>query len=196
MEVFRKVTGLLGVNSYFLTNGQDTVVVDGGENYSAIIDFCAERKLRLNALLLTHAHFDHAGNAARIQRNGAKVYVGAADAQKLLTGIGTLDRRFEVLTPDVIVNDGDAINVCGMTFKVLATPGHTEGSVTYMTDDVLFTGDTLFCGTYGRTDFSGGNQKDMFESLKKLFAIKGDYKVYPGHGDITTLDEERGRYSF
>ncbi len=196
MEVFRIVTGLLGVNSYFLVNGSDAVVVDGGESYSSIANFCSERKLNLRALLLTHAHFDHAGNAARIQQSGALVYVGASDVEKLTTGVGTLDKRFEVLTPDVIVNDGDTLNVCGMTFKVLTTPGHTEGSVTYMVNDVLFTGDTLFCGTYGRTDFPGGNQSDMFASLKKLFSIEGDYKVYPGHGDLTTLNAERNRYSF
>ena len=146
------------------------------------------------ALLLTHAHFDHAGNAKKLQDDGAKVYIGEFDAPKLLNDLNLsrdFGRSFDYLTADVKLCDGQEIEVCGLKFKVVHTPGHTDGSVCYLIDNMLFTGDTLFLESVGRTDFPTGDRDALVNSVKKLFALSGDYAVYPGHEDFTTLSHER-----
>ena len=100
-------------------------------------------------------------------------------------------RKFEYLTADKTFDDGDEIDVCGINIKVIATPGHTDGSVCFLVDNLLFTGDTLFLGSVGRTDFKSGNREDLVRSIKKLFNLDGDYAVYPGHDEFTTLEHER-----
>ena len=194
-------SGPLKVNTYFLIdeNTGRSVVIDGGENYNLVKKTEKERGLIIEALLLTHAHFDHSGNAAKLQKDGAKVYIGEKDADKLLNG-GTLSedfgRKFESLVADRTVKDGDRINLCGIDIEVIGTPGHTDGSVTYKVGNMLFTGDTLFSESVGRTDFPTGNRDDLIASVKKLFALSGDYEVFPGHEEFTTLSHERKYNSF
>lgn len=89
------------------------------------------------------------------------------------------------------LEEGQELQLAGVAFRVLHTPGHTKGSVTFQAEDVLFTGDTLFCGSIGRTDFAGGDMGQMRASLKRLAAIPGDYRVYPGHEGLTRLGRER-----
>ena len=96
------------------------------------------------------------------------------------------------MIPDLCTyDDGDTLPLGGLTIEVITTPGHTEGGVTLRVGDALFTGDTLFAGSMGRTDFPGGNAGTMYESLRRLAALPGDYQVYPGHMDSTTLESER-----
>ena len=99
--------------------------------------------------------------------------------------------HFNPVTKFTEVKDGDTITQDELTFKVLHTPGHSAGSVCYICDDVIFSGDTLFCGSMGRTDFEDGSSEEILKSLKKLANLKGDYKVYPGHFQSTTLEAER-----
>lgn len=196
MKIYHLRTGPLNVNTYFLVNEQtkEAVIIDGGENYKRIKQVEEQLGVKIKALLLTHAHFDHSGNAKKLQDDGAKVYIGELDANKLLDD-GTLashfGRKFEHLTADVKVKDGQEFCECGITFTVIATPGHTDGSVTYMTENALFTGDTLFLECVGRTDFPTGNKDVLVNSVKRLFALEGEYTVYPGHDDFTTLSHER-----
>lgn len=194
-------SGPLKVNTYFLINEEtrETVVIDGGENYNLIKKTEKENGLKITALLLTHAHFDHSGNAAKLQKDGVKVYIGSKDADKLRFG-GTLGedfgREFESLTADYTLKDGDKINLCGIEIEVIGTPGHTDGSVTYKTGNMLFTGDTLFLESVGRTDFPTGNREELVDSVKKLFALSGDYDVFPGHEEFTSLSHERKHNPF
>ena len=100
-------------------------------------------------------------------------------------------RQFEYVDADYTFTDGDKLNICGIEIQVVLTPGHTDGSATFIVGNAMFTGDTLFLESVGRTDFISGNREDLVKSVKKLFAIKGDFNVYPGHEDFTTLEHER-----
>ena len=195
MKIYHLQSGPLRVNSYFLVNNENqAIVIDSGENYKKIKQTEQQLGVEIKAVLLTHAHFDHAGNAKKLQDDGAKIYISKLDAPKLLNEdnlSSSFGRKFDYLTADFTFSDGDELDVCGIKVKVIATPGHTNGSVCFLIENALFTGDTLFNGSVGRTDFKSGNRADMVLSLRKLFALDGDYSVYPGHDEFTTLDHER-----
>ena len=196
MKLYHLTTGLLHVNTYILVN-EDTneaVIIDCGERYKQIKETLQSLEVKAVAVLLTHAHFDHSGCAKKLQDDGAKIYISKLDAPKLLNEqnlSSDFGRKFEYLTADKIFSDGDEFEIIGIKFKAIITPGHTDGSATFIVDNMLFTGDTLFLGSVGRTDFVTGNREDLISSIKKLFALEGDYSVYPGHDGFTTLSHER-----
>lgn len=195
MKLYHLITGLLRVNTFLLqTEEGNLVVIDPGENYKKIKEAEQNLGMKIKAVLLTHAHFDHAGCAKKLQDDGALIYVSELDAPKLKNeyNLGShFGRKFEYLTADFTFDGGQTIDVLGIKFKVLSTPGHTDGSVCFMLDNMLFTGDTLFYGSVGRTDMLGGDRQALNNSIKMLFSLDGDYSVYPGHGDFTTLEHER-----
>ena len=196
MKILHLQSGPLNVNTYFLVNGQTgtAVVIDGGENYKSVKQAEEKYGFKIKAVLLTHAHFDHAGNAKKLQDDGAKIYISEKDAPKLCDGdnlASDFGRHFESLIPDGVFKDGDILNLEGIEIKVILTPGHTDGSACFIVGNAIFTGDTLFRGCVGRTDFKTGSSKDMIASVKRLFSLEGDYAVYPGHDEFTTLDYER-----
>ncbi|MBR0189294.1 MAG: MBL fold metallo-hydrolase [Clostridia bacterium] len=178
---------------------REAVAIDGGENYKLIKRTEEENGFKIKHLLLTHAHFDHAGNAALLQADGAKVYISALDGEKLAGG-GTLaenfGRKFNSLKADVLLFGGEKLSLSNIDIEVIATAGHTDGSLTFKTGDMLFTGDTLFLESVGRTDFPTGDRAALIKSVKKLFALDGDYRVFPGHEDFTTLSHEREYNTF
>ena len=199
MKLYHLVTGPLRVNTYFLVNEQtnQAVVIDSGENYKKIKQTEQSLGVKIEAVLLTHAHFDHAGNAKKLQDDGAKIYISKIDAPKLKNHenlSSDFGRQFEYLDADYTFSDGEKLKICGIEFEVIMTPGHTDGSATFIVGNAMFTGDTLFLESVGRTDFISGNRDDLVTSVKKLFALSGDYSVYPGHEDFTTLEHER-RYN-
>jgi glyoxylase-like metal-dependent hydrolase (beta-lactamase superfamily II) len=196
MKIYHVTTGLLGVNTYFLVNEQtkNAILIDGGESYKAIKKTESDLGVKITTLLLTHAHFDHAGNAGQLQKDGVKVLISEIDAQKLSNGLNLASdfgRKFNSFVPDETLKDGQVLNIEDIQIKVIATPGHTDGSLTFMIGNNLFTGDTLFFESIGRTDFPTGNKTQLINSVKKLFALEGDYNVYPGHQEFTTLSHER-----
>ncbi len=172
----------------------EAAVIDCGENYNLIKKTEKEYGFTVKAVLLTHAHFDHAGCAKKLQDDGAKIYVSDKDAPKLLNEenlASAFGRKFDKLVADETFTDGEKLCVCGIKIEVIATPGHTDGSVSFIVGNMLFTGDTLFFRSVGRTDFPSGSREALVASVKKLFALSGDYIVYPGHEEFTTLSEER-----
>ncbi len=202
IDIRRVSCGLLQENCYIVQSEgrDDCVVVDPGDEYPRLKAAVGDR--RVGAVLLTHGHFDHIMAAGEFARDfGAPVYVGAEDGEMLndaqksgyagMMGFPTAD-----WTPISAAPYGEALSVCGMDFAVLPTPGHSRGSVClYLADEgVLFSGDTMFRAGYGRLDLYGGNMRAMIDSLKKLVALPEDLKVYPGHGEVTTIGEERARY--
>ena len=194
--------GLLQENCYIVRaeGRDDCVVIDPGDDYPRLKAAIGDR--RVGAVLLTHGHFDHIMAAGDMARDfDAPVYVGAADVEMLgdaeksgyagMMGIPRAD-----WTPIEAIPYGDALSVCGLDFTVLPTPGHSRGSVClYLEGEgVLFSGDTMFRAGYGRLDLYGGNMRAMIDSLKVRFALPQAVKVYPGHGEATTIGEERARY--
>ncbi len=194
-KVYRIVGGVLQTNSYVVTaNDVDCIVVDCCDA-DRLSEFFAENNLKCRALLLTHAHFDHCKDAAVLQKAGAEIYVHGDDVA-LIDGKGNLAEAmgFEFISfrPDVIVNDGDILDLYGVRVKVIHTPGHTSGGVCYLSENFLFSGDTLFKESVGRTDFPTGDRKQLSDSVKeKLFTLNQDYDVLPGHGEPTRLFFER-----
>lgn len=202
MKLFHVINGLLRVNSYYLVNEQTggAVVIDPGENYNRVKSTEKECGFTVKAVLLTHAHFDHAGTAKKLQDDGAKIYISDIDAPKLHNddNLGKMfGRRFnEDCFADFTFKDGDILDVEGFKIKALLTPGHTDGSACFILDNMLFSGDTLFCESVGRTDFPTGNHNDLVSSVLRLFSLSGEYDVYPGHEQFTTLSHERKYNTF
>ena len=184
-------------NTYILTaDGVHAVVIDPA--HAGVLDELKARGLTCAFALLTHCHFDHADGVVALQKAGAKVL--CSEEENAL--IGTQANLYALFgapyTPfsvDATFRDGDELSLCGIQFKALVTPGHTAGSSCYLLETgetrALFTGDTLFQGTVGRTDFPSGSRTVLNESLKRLRDLEGDYDVYPGHEEKTSLQVER-----
>ena len=187
MKLTSLTAGSIGTNCYMLYDEAtlEAVVIDPGDEAELAEARIRALGLQVRAILLTHGHFDHGGDAERIRRlSGAPVYLHPADRAlpSWLTHGLTADRELA---------DGDELDLAGMVFTVLHTPGHTPGSVCFLCGDLLFAGDTLFAGSCGRTDLPGGSGADMLRSLRRLAELDGDYRVFPGHGEETTLERER-----
>ena len=167
----------------------ECVVIDPGDESNTILDYLEDNGLLCKAVFLTHGHFDHVGACdALAEETGAKVFMNASDDRDNMHS-----PHFPYSLPDNgrYYDDGDVINIAGMTFEIIGTPGHTPGGVTIKTENALFTGDTLFRGSCGRTDLDGGNIDELMSSLKKICSVDGDFEVYPGHMDTTTLIKEK-----
>lgn len=183
--------GQLEENCYIVTNETtlECVVIDPGDESNTILDYLESNRLSCKAIFLTHGHFDHTGACDAVsEETGAPVYMHKADDRKNVT-----DNHIVYTLPEngMYYKDGDSIEAAGMKFEILATPGHTAGSVTLKVNNALFTGDTLFRGSCGRTDLKTGDPSAMTESLKKLCSLEGEFEIYPGHMDPTSLVRER-----
>ncbi len=187
MEVIHISAEPYFTNCFLLVgNNGHAVAIDPAAPVARFVEALDERNAQLAYVFLTHGHFDHTAAVDELRnRTGAKVLLGEADAQ-------LKDGNLFRITPDGYFTDGQAITVDDMEFSVIATPGHTPGSVCIRTGDLLFTGDTLFSEDCGRTDLKGGSAADMAASLKKLkYEVEGDPQVFPGHEEFTTLEKER-----
>ncbi len=172
-------------------------VIDPGDEAPTILAHIRRLSLTVEAILLTHAHFDHMGAAAAVQRvTGAPLYVHAEDERALTDPAYSVMPIAEPLAADHLLQDGDAVSVGDMTFTVMHTPGHTRGSVCYRCEDVLFAGDTLFAGSIGRTDFNGGDMGAMRQSLRRLCALPDEWRVVSGHGEDTAIGYEKQQNPF
>lgn len=181
--------GQLETNCYIVTNETtlECVVIDPGDESNTILDYIEDNRLKCRAVMLTHGHFDHVGAADTVaEETGATVYLNSRDCRS-----GDLHFPYQLPADGINYDDGDLIDEAGMRFEILATPGHTPGGVTIKCEDALFTGDTLFRGSCGRVDLPGGDAMKEMLSLKRICSIEGDYEVYPGHMDSTSLERER-----
>lgn len=180
------------------------LIIDEKTNQSALVD-CNEFSQKmidmigdtdLKYILLTHGHFDHIIGVKSVkEKYGAQVVISKEDEPMLNSSKLSLavfcNAPQNNVDSDIIVKDGDEIILGEIKIKVMATPGHTSGSVCYIAENCIFSGDTLFYCSCGRTDFPSGSPEQMMSSLQKLKALDGDYKVYTGHNNLTTLDFER-----
>ena len=195
MQVIKIVPKVFASNCYLLTaDGENAVAID--PSVPAVLEEAARRNLTIRYVLLTHGHFDHIGGCAALQAAGAKV--GCLEKERALAlGKDNLGELFSCMVPpfsvDFTFQDEDTLALCGLNIRVLSTPGHTAGSCCYLCEDAMFTGDTLFCGAVGRTDLPTSDGAALARSLRKLKALAGDYTLYAGHGEDSTLEGERTR---
>ena len=189
MKIITLVLGPLETNCYLVSDERSGLcaVIDPATRSAKILETVQAQGWRVGCILLTHAHFDHTGALKSLHAAlpDVPVYVHAQDT----------DNNTNMSNGNLVYTntyaDGDTVSCGGLTFRVLHTPGHTPGSVCLQCENALFTGDTLFAGSYGRTDFIGGDDAAMRRSLARLGHLEGDYTVLPGHGESSTLDYER-----
>ena len=169
-----------------ITNAKHGVLIDAAAEPGVYLKALDEAGATLTHILLTHGHYDHVGAVAALKKaTGCKVYMDPVDAQ---------GSQLLPLTPDVITDEWPAngeLVIDELRFEIYRTPGHTKGGVCLSCYGLLFSGDTLFAGSMGRTDLPGGNDAQMLASLRRLAQIEGDYTVYPGHMNATTLAREK-----
>ncbi|HEX3026705.1 MAG TPA: MBL fold metallo-hydrolase [Clostridia bacterium] len=191
--------GPIETNCYILCDetAKKAAVIDPGFEAEKILEELGRTGCSAEYVILTHGHFDHISAAGQVAgETGAKLAAFAEEedfikdpAANLSSGFGK--GIFKPLEPDILVRDGETLALGSMTLRFLLTPGHTGGSGCILCGDCLFTGDTLFRGGAGRTDFPTGDYPSLIKSLRRLASLKGDYRVYPGHGGITSLNAER-----
>lgn len=192
MKVKLLRVGPIGTNCYILEDDQTNLaaVIDPGDEPELIQEALEKEGVEVRYLLLTHGHYDHTTAVPALHRvyPQADIYIHRADANGAGSTLFPLAGEVDDLK---LYDEGDVIRLGDHEIQVLHTPGHSPGSVTLKVEDVLFTGDTLFAGSCGRTDLRGGSYEQIMQSLKRLGELKGDFHVCPGHEATSTLERER-----
>lgn len=184
--------GVIQANCYIVTDEKtmECAVIDPGAESNTIMKYLESNGLSCRFILLTHGHFDHTGAVEALQeQTKATVCISSKEIAKKPFEFAY---KFKIPSRGVVyAADGDAYQVGSLIFRVIETPGHSDGGLTFLCEDALFTGDTLFRNSIGRTDLPGCSYDAMMVSLCKLYHLEGDYEVYPGHMEATTLERER-----
>ena len=193
MNILSLTVGPIMTNCYLLCDEERKVcaVIDPGAEAGRITRAAESAGCTPVCILLTHGHYDHTGGVEELlkQYPGIPVYLSRRD-QHGGEG-GELARLFPTLSGATDYDEGDTVPVGGLTVSVLATPGHSAGSVTLLCGDAMFSGDTLFAGSCGRTDLATGDGSEMLSSLARLGRLEGEFRVLPGHMDASLLSRER-----
>ena len=184
--------GELGTNCYLLEDEDSKLcaLIDPGDEAGRILEQVEKDGMQVKYILLTHGHYDHTTAVPELHEKlpEAEIYIHQADSHGAGGRLFPLASQVDDL---LLYDEGDVLQLGGLTIEVMNTPGHSLGSVVLKVGDVLFTGDTLFAGSCGRTDLRGGNYEQMLASLKRLALLEGDYHVLPGHDVASTLERER-----
>lgn len=200
------VLGPVGTNCYIYYNetDKDAIIIDPADKPEVIRDFIEKEQLNLKAVLLTHGHFDHIGAVKDLcEKYNVKIYGHEAEEEVLVNpeinlsvGLGRTQLSFRL---DEKLRDNQTLDIIGLSIRVLHTPGHTVGGVCYYipSEGILFSGDTLFACSVGRTDFPGGSSRQLISSVRdKLFKLPEDTLVFPGHGEQTSIKFEKSHNPF
>lgn len=198
MLIKKLVVGPLQENCYIVADEmtKQAIVIDPGDEGDRINDVIKDEGLNITAIICTHAHFDHVGAAGDIKAaTGAKILIHKEDVETY--GMAKDQAAFwgfdvdDLPDPDGFLAEGDEVKAGGLTFKVFHSPGHSPGSIYLYGEGVVITGDTLFQGSVGRTDFPGGSHEKLKDSFRQLLQLPDDTKVYSGHGNETTIGREK-----
>jgi hydroxyacylglutathione hydrolase len=198
MKIDRLVVGQLQNNCYVVYDEKSLagMVVDPGDEPDRILAAVHGKRLKIIYIVCTHGHFDHIGGVGEIKegtggkivlhRDDLDLYLRAGD-QAALWGFGVGHQP----NPDIFVSEGDELHVGDMKFTVLSTPGHSPGGICLYGEGLLLSGDTVFAGSVGRTDLFGGNMNDLKKSFRRLISLPPETRILPGHGDLSTVGQEK-----
>ena len=195
MEIIKRCLGMLAANCFIIRNDNEVVVIDPGGNAEIIYPYIEDRKLTY--VINTHGHYDHiAANNDLKAHYDTRLAVGTLDHELLLDPMlnlsATFDTPFISITPDLLLSEGDTLQFDNNRLEVIHTPGHTKGSICLKIGNNLFSGDTLFYRSIGRTDLPTGSYEELEKSIKtKIYTLPDDTKVYTGHGEETIIGEEK-----
>ena len=204
MKIITLMLGRFAVNTYivFNENSNECAVIDPGDGFERIEYELQKNNLTPTGIILTHSHFDHVGSLQELkQKYGCPIYLHRDDVEMLGDSVKNLSSHFcdepiEIYNPEYQLSDNDTFEVAGLKFKTIHTPGHVKGCAVYRCENILFTGDTLFEGCCGRCDLWSSNASDMRKSLDRLFTLDDNLKVLSGHGNPTTIGEQRNFYKY
>ena len=209
-QIYQLPLGALQTNCYIIPGENGRAVVIDPASATEVEMFLDSHGLKTGTIIVTHGHYDHFAGAAALQESsGAVIYASAPDAEMYSSAekcwADFMPVAFRAIKPDMLFSDGEEFTAEGLRFRVMGAPGHTAGSCLLFLDSdggqEAFCGDVVFLMGVGRTDGYSGSTRDMLDSLERIAKLPGDYKLYPGHGSLTTLDYERqnnpylGRYA-
>lgn len=199
MEITVLTVGPVFTNCYIINKEGSTscLVIDPGDEAQKIASYIKKNNFTCEGILLTHGHYDHiTGVGELISLVGGKLYACEKERELLMDprlNVSAMAGREVALEPEILLRDGQCLEVAGLAFRVIHTPGHTKGGCCYYSEEekVLFSGDTIFMESIGRTDFPTGNGRELLDSVRnKVLALPDDVKIYPGHGPETTVAYE------
>ncbi len=203
MIVKRLVVGQLQENCYIIGDEvtKQAIVIDPGDEPDRVIEFVKNNNLQVDSVICTHTHFDHVGAVGDIKKStGAKILIHREEIEiynsiKDHAALWGFDIN-DVPAPDGFLDEGDEVRAGGLVFKVLHTPGHSPGGICLYGEGIVVTGDTIFHGSVGRTDFPGGDINKLKKSFKRLLELPDDTDVLSGHGPETTIGREKKENAF
>lgn len=203
MKIERIPVGTIQANCYILGCNftKEGIIIDPGADAQGLISKIKELDLKIKYILLTHGHYDHIAAVNEIKRKiKAPICIHSLDKEILENpelNLSTMFGQSMSVSYDIELKEGDVLSIGNIKLKIIHTPGHTPGGICIVGDQEVFTGDTLFAGSIGRTDFPQGNMKKLLSSIKnKLFVLPGDTKIYPGHGPSSTIEQEKNTNPF
>jgi glyoxylase-like metal-dependent hydrolase (beta-lactamase superfamily II) len=199
LEIIRVPAGVYAANCYIIYSKttKDGIIVDPGGDADDLSSYVKRNDLNIKHIILTHGHGDHIGGVIGLKASlGATVMIHEEDKDMLMDGEKNLSTSMAMGTvevePDVLLRDGDIIEIGDLKIEIIHTPGHTKGSICIKIGENIITGDTLFAGSIGRTDLFGGDYDSIIKSIKeKLMVYSDEVQVFPGHGTPSTVGRER-----